>query len=69
MYELDFWTIKWSLPQVPDQHIITEFLSYLRNLIETLNTEIEGKARTFRHYFTHEEVRARVRTGLGSNGV
>ena len=35
MYELDFWTIKWSLPQVPDQHIITEFLSYLRNLIET----------------------------------
>ena len=35
MYELDFWTIKWSLPQVPDRHTITEFLSYLSNLIKT----------------------------------
>ena len=35
MSELDFWNIKWIFPRVPEQHIITEFLSYLCKLIET----------------------------------
>ena len=35
MSELDFWNIKWCFPRVPEQHLITEFLSYLCKLIET----------------------------------
>ena len=35
MSELDFWHIKWYFPRVPEQHTVTEFLSYLCKLIET----------------------------------
>ena len=35
MSELDFWNIKWCFPRVPEQHMITEFLSYLCKLVET----------------------------------
>ena len=49
MSELDFWTIKWSFPQVPDQHVITEFLMYLCSLIKTrkLIFNLANKGRFF----------------------
>ena len=49
MYELDFWTIKWSIPQVPDQHTVTKFLSYLCKLIRTrkLIFDLANKGRFF----------------------